>query len=67
MLDVAEAIAVSALHRRETRGAHARTDYPMRDDAEYLKHSIVSLADRGPTLEYKPVTLTRWKPDERKY
>jgi len=67
MLDVAEAIAVSALHRRETRGAHARTDYPMRDDAEYLKHSIVSLADRGPTLEYKPVTLTRWKPEERKY
>jgi succinate dehydrogenase / fumarate reductase flavoprotein subunit len=39
----------------------------MRDDAEYLKHSIVSLADRGPTLEYKPVTLTRWKPEERKY
>jgi fumarate reductase flavoprotein subunit len=67
MLDVAEAVALSALHRRESRGAHTRTDYPTRNDAEFWKHSLVTFAADGPRLSYKPVTKTRWELEERKY
>jgi fumarate reductase flavoprotein subunit len=68
MLDVAEAIATSALRREESRGAHQRTDFPARDDERFLAHS---LAHRDPDgscrIEYKPVTITRWPPAERVY
>ena len=68
MLDVAEAIATSALLREESRGAHQRTDFPARDDERFLAHS---LAHRDPDgscrIEYKPVTITRWPPAERVY
>ena len=68
MLDVAEVIAVSALNRRESRGAHAREDYPERNDEEYLKHTIVHRgADGDPVLDFLPVTMTRWQPQERTY
>ena len=67
MLDVAEAVSVTALERRESRGAHTRLDYPTRDDQEHLTHSIVRFAAEGPRLESKPVTITRWEPEERKY
>ncbi len=67
MLDVAEAVALSALHRRESRGAHTRTDYPTRNDADFWKHSLVTFAADGPRLSYKPVTKTRWELEERKY
>ena len=67
LLDVAEAVANTALARKESRGAHTRTDYPNRIDAEYLKHSLVRFAPEGPRLDYKPVTITRWQPEERKY
>ena len=67
MLDVAEAVAISALARRESRGAHTRTDYVTRNDQEYLKHSVLFFSADGPRLEYTPVTLTRWEPEERKY
>jgi len=67
MLDVAAAIAHSALHRKESRGAHSRTDYPNRDDANYLKHSLAFRVDGTPRIDYAPVTITKWQPAERKY
>ncbi len=67
MLDVAEAVANAALLRKESRGSHTRTDFPERDDGQFLKHSICFRTDDGPRVEYKPVTITRWQPEERKY
>ncbi len=67
MLDVAEAVANTALRRKESRGAHTRNDYPHRVDAAYLKHSRVRFAPEGPRVEFTPVTITRWQPEERKY
>ncbi len=67
MLDVAQAIAWSALNRRESRGAHSRTDYTTRDDANYLKHSLAFRTDGAPRIDYAPVTITKWQPQERKY
>ncbi len=67
MLDVAEAITHSALHRRESRGAHTRTDYPKRDDANFLQHSLAHRGPEGPRIDYAPVTITRWQPQERVY
>jgi fumarate reductase flavoprotein subunit len=67
MLDVAETIAHSARARKESRGAHSRTDFPQRDDANYLKHSLAFRADGVPRIEYASVTITKWQPAERKY
>jgi fumarate reductase flavoprotein subunit len=67
MLDVAETVANSALRRKESRGSHTRTDYPKRDDANFLKHTLAYRTADGPRIEYLPVTLTRWPPEERKY
>ena len=68
MLDVAEAIAMSALRREESRGAHQRTDFPKRDDQQFLAHSLAQRdADGSCRIEYKPVTITRWPPGERVY
>jgi fumarate reductase flavoprotein subunit len=68
MLDVAEAIVHSATRREESRGAHQRTDFPARDDRRYLAHSLIHRgADGTPTVEYPPVTITRWPPGERVY
>jgi succinate dehydrogenase/fumarate reductase flavoprotein subunit len=67
MLDVAQAIAWSALNRRESRGAHSRTDYTTRDDANYLKHSLAYRTGGAPRIDYLPVTITKWQPQERKY
>lgn len=67
MLDAAETIAHSALARRESRGAHSRVDFPKRDDMAFMKHSMAYKGPDGPRVEYSPVTVTRWKPEERVY
>jgi fumarate reductase flavoprotein subunit len=67
MLDVAEAIIASALARRESRGAHARRDFPQRNDSEFLYHTLVGCTPDGPVLSRSPVTITRFEPAERKY
>jgi len=68
MLDVAETMVACALRRRESRGAHQRTDFPGRDDERYLAHSMVSRDEAGlPRIDYLPVTITRWPPGERVY
>jgi len=67
ILDLAEPIALSALERRESRGAHARTDYPERDDENYLKHSVVKLENGELKHSWKPVTITKYPPEKRKY
>jgi fumarate reductase flavoprotein subunit len=67
MLDVATAMAHSALARTESRGAHQRTDHPKRDDGNFLKHTLVYRSDGAPRVDWKPVTITRWPPGERVY
>jgi succinate dehydrogenase / fumarate reductase flavoprotein subunit len=67
MLDCAETTAVAALARKESRGAHAREDYPERDDANFLAHSLAYAAPGGPALRYKDVVVTRFQPKPRTY
>ena len=68
MLDAGESIVHSALNREESRGAHQRTDFPKRDDQEYLAHSLVHRNEDGSCrVELLPVTITRWPPGERVY
>jgi len=68
MLDVAEAIIACALNRKESRGSHQRTDFPKRDDENFLAHSLVYRNEDGSTrVEYLPVMITRWPPAERVY
>ncbi len=67
MLDVAEAVAHSALHREESRGSHARSDFEMRNDEHYLQHSLAYRTEDGPRIDYLPATITRWQLEERKY
>jgi fumarate reductase flavoprotein subunit len=68
MLDVADAMVTSALRREESRGAHQRTDFPARDDATFLKHSLAyRQSDGSCRIEYAPVTITKLPPGERVY
>ena len=67
MLDAAEALAHAALDRKESRGSHSRSDFEDRNDEEYLKHSLTYRTEAGPRIDYLPVTITRWQPEERKY
>ena len=67
MLRVAECIAHSALAREESRGAQARLDFPKRDDEKFLHYYLVYASPEEPRLEQRPVRITHWTPQERKY
>jgi succinate dehydrogenase / fumarate reductase flavoprotein subunit len=68
LLELADCMVVAGIERKESRGAHARPyDFPERDDVNYMKHTIVTLEDGRPSLEWRPVTMTKWQPMERKY
>jgi succinate dehydrogenase / fumarate reductase, flavoprotein subunit len=68
MLDCAEAIVMGALERKESRGAQFRLDFPERNDEEWLKHITISVnGGDAPKVDYAPVTMTRWEPQERTY
>jgi succinate dehydrogenase / fumarate reductase flavoprotein subunit len=68
LLDLAYLSAVSAANRTETRGAHSREDFPARDDARWLKHTLARLGGGDEvTIGYRPVDLSRWKPAPRTY
>ena len=68
MLDVAEALAHSAVNRKESRGSHQRLDFKERDDDQYMKHSMAYFdGDGGPRIDYKDVVVTKWPPGARTY
>ncbi len=67
MLDLADSICASALFRTESRGAHIRRDFPERDDANWLKHTLATYAPEGATIGTLPVTITKWEPQKRSY
>ncbi len=67
LLDLAWVTTVAALARTESRGAHSREDFPARDDAQWLKHSLATLRENAVALSSKPVAITRFQPQERKY
>ena len=67
MLDVAEVTVACALARQESRGSHFRTDFPERDDANWLQHTVASYTEHGAVLSYKPVVVTQWQLQRRAY
>jgi fumarate reductase flavoprotein subunit len=67
MVEVAETLAVSAAHRKESRGAHTCKDFTTRNDQDYLYHTMAYHDPAGPRLGKKDVVLGKWVPEERKY
>ncbi|HEY9602278.1 MAG TPA: succinate dehydrogenase/fumarate reductase flavoprotein subunit [Allocoleopsis sp.] len=67
LMVVGQIILTSALNRQESRGAHSREDYPERDDSNFLKHTLAYYSPAGIDLQYKPVNLSLFEPQERKY
>jgi succinate dehydrogenase / fumarate reductase, flavoprotein subunit len=66
-LELSEVILFSALHRRESRGAHYREDFPSRADRYFLKHTLAFQTPNEPEVRYKPVKITRFQPEARVY
>jgi succinate dehydrogenase / fumarate reductase flavoprotein subunit len=68
LLDLAACMIPAGLERKESRGAHARPyDFPNRDDEHFMRHTLVHWRDGEPWLSWKPVTMTKWEPQERTY
>ena len=67
LIDLAQVVVAGALAREESRGGHYREDFPTRDDAGYMKHTMAYATADGVRLDYKPVVVTRYPPMERKY
>jgi succinate dehydrogenase / fumarate reductase flavoprotein subunit len=67
MFRVAEVVLLGAINRRESRGSHSRIDYPNRDDANFLHHTLAYYDPKEPIMKKHPVTITRYQPVERKY
>jgi fumarate reductase flavoprotein subunit len=68
MLELSQTMAISALAREESRGAHARRDFPERDDEKFLKHTLAFRREGArPRLEYRDVHITRFQPQARSY
>lgn len=67
LLDLADVLVSGALARTESRGGHARRDFAKRNDEQWHQHTLAWRTSQGPRLDYKPVTITTWKPEERKY
>lgn len=67
LLKLAKAVAMGAINRKESRGSHSRGDYPTRDDEKFLKHTLIYNEGKKYRLEYSPVTITKYQPEERKY
>jgi succinate dehydrogenase / fumarate reductase flavoprotein subunit len=67
LVELAEVVATGALERRESRGSHFRTDFPKRDDENYLKHTIARRVNNTIEISYVPVSVTKWKPEPRVY
>ena len=67
MIDISQTLVEGALARQESRGAHSREDFPKRDDPNWLKHTLAYQTPQGIQLKFKPVTITKFEPKERKY
>ncbi len=67
LLTLGETIAGSALGRTESRGSHFREDHPARDDENWLRHTLAVRSGDGMEFRYRPVSITRFQPEERRY
>ncbi len=67
MIELAQSVVAGALGRKESRGGHAMVEYPKRDDAAFLKHTLIHRTERLPKISYREVAITKWQPMERTY